>query len=353
MLEQDPVGSVTPDAPTHDEHEVTVGRPGPIDAPSHGERGSPSTLQVVLELSLWSCVAAVGALITTQALGWSSGGVVAAVQSLTPLASLLVIPVVGVAVASRRHALAGLGIAVLCGALVLSVPLVFPSAPSAAPGATETRITVVNLLYQNERIDDAADAVAATSPDVVVFTEYTAEHQAALLDHPLALELPHREERDGLAAGGTAVWSKFPLAPRPTPEMTNYDVDVVVGVPGASFRLWAVHPPYPFNPGWQSDLATVAERVGEIDEPLVVAGDFNASYWHPPFREILDRGMTSAHISNRRGWTTSWPTDRWFPSFVRIDHALTNDELAATGVADFDLPGSDHRGFVVTVAAAE
>jgi hypothetical protein len=38
--------------------------------------------------------------------------------------------------------------------------------------------------------------------------------------------------------------------------------------------------------------------------------------------------------------------------FVRLDHALTTDNLVATHVEDFDIVGSDHRGFVVTVAPA-
>ena len=38
------------------------------------------------------------------------------------------------------------------------------------------------------------------------------------------------------------------------------------------------------------------------------------------------------------------------PTFVRLDHALMTDGLVATGIDDIDIPGSDHRGFVVSVA---
>ena len=40
------------------------------------------------------------------------------------------------------------------------------------------------------------------------------------------------------------------------------------------------------------------------------------------------------------------------PPFVRLDHALVNDGLAVLDVDDFDVPGSDHRGLVVTVQRA-
>ena len=35
--------------------------------------------------------------------------------------------------------------------------------------------------------------------------------------------------------------------------------------------------------------------------------------------------------------------------FVRLDHALTAHGLRSTAIEDFAVPGSDHRGFVVTV----
>ena len=84
----------------------------------------------------------------------------------------------------------------------------------------------------------------------------------------------------------------------------------------------------------------------------MVVGDFNASFWHPDFRALLDDGFTDAHIAAGKGFSASWPTDRWYPPFVRLDHALTTDSLVSTDVEDFDIAGSDHRGFVVTVAPA-
>ena len=82
----------------------------------------------------------------------------------------------------------------------------------------------------------------------------------------------------------------------------------------------------------------------------MVVGDLNSSYWHPDFRDLLDAGFVDAHIANGKGFSASWPTDMIGPAFVRLDHALTTGGLVSTDVADFEIPGSDHRGFVVTVA---
>jgi len=304
-----------------------------------------------VEAALWIVVAGVGSLVMTQAVGWKAGRAVAAAQSFTPHVSLLLVPVIGYAIASRWFVLAGVAGTALLGVAVLTAPLAFPGGqPDARAGSSGVRIAVVNLLYGNGQVNEVADVLTGQSADLIVFTEYTAEHQAVLLAHSLVDDFPHREELDGLFAGGTAVWSRHPLTPLPNAEMTNYDVDVSVDGPDGTFRLWAIHPAFPFNPGWTGDLDTVARRAPTIEAPLVVAGDFNASYWHPAFRDILGTGLTDAHIALGRGWSTSWPTDRWHPSFVRIDHALTNEGMVATAVSDFDVPGSDHRGFVVTVA---
>jgi endonuclease/exonuclease/phosphatase (EEP) superfamily protein YafD len=82
----------------------------------------------------------------------------------------------------------------------------------------------------------------------------------------------------------------------------------------------------------------------------LVIGDFNASYWHPDFRRVLDAGFVAAHTATGSGFSTSWPTTWPIPPFVRLDHALTTGGLVATEVEDFDVAGSDHLGMIVTVA---
>ena len=84
--------------------------------------------------------------------------------------------------------------------------------------------------------------------------------------------------------------------------------------------------------------------------PAVVVGDFNAAWTHRPFRRIVARGWRDAHRTLGLGTSNSWRADkRPLPPFVRIDHALVNDGLDIVAIDDVHLPGSDHRGFVVTI----
>lgn len=309
----------------------------------------------LVELAAWLYVAFAGPLLLTQAVGWDGTRLIATLQSLTPYVLVLTVPVAGLACWRARHALAVVTSAVGIGGLLLASPLVFaPTQASSADGAAGLRVASANLFFENTDVAAIATELLGHDIDVVVFSEYTAEHQTVLLAHPLAEQFPHRVERDGLNAGGIAVWSSVPLVERARPDTVNYSVDLVVDGPDGEIRLVGVHPPTPVFDfgGWRRDLDLIGDIATAGDLPTLIVGDFNASYWHPPFRELLRRGFVDAHMASGRGFATSWPTNRRLPPFVQLDHALTGNGLVSTGVADIDLPGSDHRGFVVTVAPA-
>jgi endonuclease/exonuclease/phosphatase (EEP) superfamily protein YafD len=84
-----------------------------------------------------------------------------------------------------------------------------------------------------------------------------------------------------------------------------------------------------------------------------MTGDFNASWWHPEFRNVLASGWRDVHQVVGRGLSTSWPVDRFvLPPFIRLDHALVNDGLVVERVTNLDIPGSDHGGLIVSVRRA-
>jgi endonuclease/exonuclease/phosphatase (EEP) superfamily protein YafD len=317
--------------------------------------GGRTTGRRLVALTAWTVLAVAGILAVTQAAGWSGLRVVAVMQALTPYLGALVLPVVAVSLWQRRPLMTATGVAVGLGLLVLAAPLVFPGErPVPVADATELRIASGNLLYRNDRVGDVPDRLRAIDADVIVFVEYSTAHRETLEASPLAELYPYRVDRGGGEVGGAAVWSRTPVTVGPFPDTVNRGLDVTVAGPHGAVRILALHVPTPLVSleGWHADLRTVARLTAETTAPTVVIGDLNASYWHPVFREVLDAGLTDAHMANARGFTTSWPTDRIVPPFVRLDHALTTDDLVATDVTDFDIPGSDHRGLVVTVVPA-
>jgi endonuclease/exonuclease/phosphatase (EEP) superfamily protein YafD len=102
----------------------------------------------------------------------------------------------------------------------------------------------------------------------------------------------------------------------------------------------------------RAQLAALGEVVSETDGPLILAGDFNASRQHAPFRALLDTGLTDAHLATGRGWAASWPVGARVPPFALIDHVLVSDQLAVDEVGEVPVPASDHRALVATVGSA-
>jgi endonuclease/exonuclease/phosphatase (EEP) superfamily protein YafD len=321
----------------------------------HGGSAAARLTALLGEFAGWSVVAGVGAVMTTQATGWTGSSLVAALQALTPYG----IPAVGgVAVAAlwqRRYALSIVAAITGLSILGLSLPLISSSdGAEAAERSAVMRVAAINLLFSNPRVDEVANAIANLDADVITFSEFTAEHRDTLLASAIADEYPYQINRDGLYAGGMAVWSRLPISEGDSPDTTNRTIDATIDGPDGTVRIMAVHPPTPIHDlaRWQQEIEGIGEAADAASLPTLAIGDFNASYWHPVFRELLDRGLTDAHIAVGQGWSTSWPTDEPFPPFVRLDHAVTNAGLVSTAVEDFDVPGSDHVGFVVTVRMA-
>jgi endonuclease/exonuclease/phosphatase (EEP) superfamily protein YafD len=308
-----------------------------------------------IDLVAWLFVAFVGVVVLTQAVGWAGSTTVAIVQSLTPYLAMALVPVALVALWRRQLLLVTTACSIGFGVAVLATPLAVPETqPDAAPNSTGLRVASVNLWYRNPDVGAVADTLGDVDADVIVFSEFTQVHQADLEASALAVEYPRRIDRTGLGATGIAVWSRYPMRIGSSIDTFNDSVDLTIAGPDGDVRIVAMHMPTPIVDfdAWRSDLAT-AEQIGRTTtEPTLLIGDLNSSYWHPDFRRLLDAGFVDANAAAGSGFSTSWPTDWWIPPFVRLDHALTTGGLVSTDVDDLDVPGSDHRGLVVTVAPA-
>jgi endonuclease/exonuclease/phosphatase (EEP) superfamily protein YafD len=286
---------------------------------------------------------------------WGTAGEsVAALQTLTPHLAAAMMPVAGIAVARRRRRLAATALAVGVGGASLTVPLLRRRSTAAPPDSVGTRVATVNLLYTNSDTAAIADDLLVRDIDVIAFTEFTAEHRRVLSAHPLADRFVYRNDRDGPRAMGVAVWSRLALDVRPPPSTVNNSIDATVIARDAPFRLLTVHTPTPFDDldGWIDDLDVIRKSASESGDPTIVIGDLNATSWHPVIRAMRNDGFADALVAVGRPFTASWPVGSFVPPFAQLDHALVSRGLHVIDATNFPVPGSDHRGLVVTVASA-
>ena len=95
--------------------------------------------------------------------------------------------------------------------------------------------------------------------------------------------------------------------------------------------------------------AVVAGAVRAERLPVLVAGDFNATWGHRAFRRLLGAGLTDAAAARGRPFQMTWRQGRLVPPLTRIDHVLTTDGLAVTAIRTGDGRGSDHRPIVADI----
>jgi endonuclease/exonuclease/phosphatase (EEP) superfamily protein YafD len=303
----------------------------------------------------WAAIAGMGSVAALPWIGALRSRTAAVARATMPWATIPAVPVALAGARSGRRPMALAAAAVAAAGLAPSLRLVRPPLRrTRAMGRDPLSVVHANLQFDNIRISDVAAAIEPLGVDVVTFSEYTPHHARILRATRLATAYPHRIEMPAPLASGTALWSRHPVRWVSPPATRHHTIvgDVELGT--GSIRVVVVHAQSPVghHGQWYDDLSLLSELRSE--QPAVMTGDFNAGWWHPEFRQIVRNGWRDVHVVVGRGLSPSWPVDhRLVPAFARLDHALINDGLTVDDVGDFPIPGSDHRGLVVTVSRAD
>lgn len=248
-------------------------------------------------------------------------------------------------------------VAVVVGTLVVVLQVVAYApvlvADSPPPAAATLHVYTQNLLYGRADAEKLVNRIEAASTDVFLAQELTPTSVTALREAGLDDRLPYSFLDPRRDAGGTGIWSRYPVSDtrRLIPEGLP-GVVAVVAVPGAGDVVASsVHPasPFPGDPSdWYTQLGRLKAVLAADRRPALVGGDFNATLDHARFRALLVDGWRDGAEQAGAGWQRTWPSNRRSPALVGIDHVLTLGTVA-TAVGSAPVRGSDHRGLVATV----
>ncbi len=313
----------------------------------------------IAHLLCWLTLAPMGYLGVTLALQKTGPFPSAVLQAIAPLALMPAWAIVTVAVWRRRWLLSAASGSLALTWMLLVLPVAFAYQPKPAAGAVPLRVMFANLRFDNDRPDEAARTVAAASSDVdvVALVEFTPAMAKRLQDLGLYDRFPNHVMDPQSGSGGIGLLSKLPISSSNVANLgSRMAIRAELDVNGKTGLVYVVHPVAPTELGarhlWVNDLAIISRVVRSEKLPTLVVGDFNATYWHPAFRRLMGSGLVDAHAALGQAFHQSWPNNQMLPPFVRIDHALTNRYVAPTHLRSLDIPGDDHRGFVVDVAVA-
>jgi endonuclease/exonuclease/phosphatase family metal-dependent hydrolase len=232
------------------------------------------------------------------------------------------------------------------------------SVPRRQPGASGPvlRLLTANLFVGRADEQIVLDRVRQTGADVLFVQELTTEAANRLKDAGLNDLLPYsRIELQG-GPRGSGIYSRFPLAEGPTvPPVRAAQPTALLELPGGeSVELICVHPSAPAPP--RRGAARFRQELAILpppgSRPRVLAGDFNATFDHAAFRDVLRLGYVDAARQLGKALTPTWgPPGR--AAMFTLDHVLVNQSCAVRAYSVLGLSGSDHRAVFTEIQLPE
>lgn len=301
------------------------------------------------------------ALLTTARAVEPSAGFWIQAEAFTPLAIVLyaaaLLVALGRVVVRRRPRSPATVVAVVAAAGLGAhcwwfAPMLMGANPPPAQGAEQLRVMTANVAQGDGDPYGLVRVASRERVDLLVVAEITAAGLADMERAGLADLLPYRVGEPRSGGHGTMVFARTELGPAERTDTWHDGWVVTMG----DLVVVATHPQAPTEPDlWRSDHAALLDAV-RGHHPDLVLGDLNATVDHAPVRALVDAGVRDAAELANAGWLPTWPFNgRWrlgvaLPPLVAIDHVLVGPRLAVEAVHTVDLPGSDHRAVVATLA---
>ena len=292
------------------------------------------------------------------------------VVSLVPWFTLLAVIALVCAIVSKRTV--SIVMAVLAIALQAFWQYPFFYQPSKLPRAAvaaasgETvntddgyaRLMTCNVYKGRADAREIVDLVRSEHVEVLALQETTDAFVDDLNRAGIASYLPYAQVSSSDGVYGNGLWSASPLLTTLPMTMSIRARRSCRAAPFRSMgatqvRFVSVHTTSPTNDYWQQwkrSLDELAKLRFDTSRRYVFMGDFNATYDHTPFRNILGNRFSDASRQAGEGLKFSWPANvDYVPSFAGIDHIVLDSGMQAGQVRTVKVDGSDHKALLAIV----
>jgi endonuclease/exonuclease/phosphatase (EEP) superfamily protein YafD len=318
------------------------------DPPPRRRRGFVTFLLVLLTLAFL----AYGVARVASVDDFVDNALLVGAMTLTPyvIAAGLLLCIVTFVLRRRFLALIVLVIALSLSALL--GPRFLSEEQPDADGA-RLRVMAANLYLGHADARAVVNLVRQQQVDVLTMPELTPTEVNALDRAGLAELLPYRSFDDRPGGDGSGIAANVPLRKVfPMSDTVLSQPSAVADLPGRDdVELTAVHIQPPLS---TQDVRTWRAELAELPRPTpskrvrILAGDFNASFDHAAFRDLVDSGYSDAGEETGVGLEPTWSSLPTGPP-ITIDHILVDPRCAISSYAVHDLPGSDHNAIIAEV----
>jgi len=220
-----------------------------------------------------------------------------------------------------------------------------------ADSSPNLKLLQLNVLSANQQYQSFKSLIHSEQPDVILLQEVNlawAEQLSKLTkDYPYALIVPRQDNF------GIALLSRLPdLSIREThwgPSVVP-SIHATVMFAEQAVQIAVTHPLPPVNKSYakqrNQQIAEIARWVTTVDQPVILAGDFNLTMWSPAYRPLSKLSLTN--VRQGFGILATWPAA--FSIFgIPIDHILVSQHFQVTQSYTGPNVGSDHLPLITQV----
>ncbi len=280
----------------------------------------------------------------------------------SPYVPLVVLAALTIAALCRKKLLSAAAAMLLVASVAVQAPWYYLGSPDdTAQQTAELRVLSSNIHKGQADATFFVD-LAVSSADVITVPELTAEAVTRFNRAGIRKVFPYSILNPRPGSDGMGLWSRYPLSELPRSKHKNTFVAARVAVPGIRDEplVAAVHLMSPVASGantferWKHRLTAAKAEFADYAETagpaaVIIAGDFNATADMKQFRDLLTNGYRDAVNQTGAGFMPTYSPHPWIPPVLAIDHVLTRNS-AVQSIHSVDVPGTDHRALVATVA---
>jgi endonuclease/exonuclease/phosphatase (EEP) superfamily protein YafD len=228
-----------------------------------------------------------------------------------------------------------------------------PAAVPDAAAAPTVRIFYANVRSHNTEYDAMLQEIAAANPDVIFLNEFMRPWQATFEISPVIQPYLRQHGLQRHRVGYMGFYSRLPVSDFQHIMLSGRLVCAFnVAVGNDQLRLFCLHGPRPLDDTiarYFQYWASIRSILAEQPKPLVVIGDFNATYYAWAYQQLTALGLRSAHADLGRDYATTWPNGQYWLPPIRIDHALLSPGVECVRIVEGRGTGSDHRPLILDV----
>lgn len=346
----------------------------PPQAPAPRRRGRAR--HGCLSTLLWLVMAGVAALLAIRMLPSSlaNGPAVPELVSFVPLALVPSVACLVLAALWCRRVLALVCVLALAlngywhaGYLVgrqrVSAEAQVATAASATTADSYARVMTLNTYNGQASAAQIVSIVREKHVEVLCLQELTDGMVEDLERAGIDELLPYHVVSEGASAisngGRNGIWTAAAqdnvsrnLLPIDTSSMPAANIQVG----GTTVRIVSVHPNSPVRGAqdlWDEGLSVIGS-LSDYGHAYLIMGDFNSTWDHARFRELLGKTFCDAGESSGEGLHMTYPANGVIPPLVEIDHIVysSGSGIVVSSLECAQVSGTDHLALIGTLEAS-